>query len=325
MFIISCTLVGIALFLLGSSGNTLCIAVFLRQKFRHRIITPYFISLLVADSIYLFFRLIKLLYYSGTLFGDYSRTRHSCAKPFFVQAYEHVIQNWPQVLVPLVHSDTYIRFSLLLMSMMAVQRAAFIVRSLKLIVLPSTSKDGYKHKWSIFVILLAFAIAYAFEFGRLTLFCSTSFDRKVAHDWFHYAVEHMENPTELLTSAMSNQSAEFQCVRSTIENLQGKLDTLPVNNRICTNERLLDILSHQFDQHDRSTIKLITRIHYNQTGNSISRHDIRRKFHFHECLFPQQPTFFHRHYEFMYSRLFGINRFTLILGKLVDEAKQYVV
>ena len=325
MLAICCTLVVIGLFLLGSSGNGLCIVVFLRQKFRHRIITPYFISLLVADSIYLFFRLIKLLYYSGTLFGNYSPQGHPCTKSFLSLAYQHAIQNWPQVFVPLVHFDTYIRFSLLLMSMMSVQRAAFIVRSLKLILLPSTSKDGYKHKWSIFAIVLAFAIAYAFEFAGLTLFCSTSIDTKVAYKWFLFTVKHIPNPTTALTSTMSNQSAEFRCVHFAIENLRNNRSALSANNTICTSEQLLNILSHQFDQHDRPTSNLIIRIHFNQTGNRLSWHDVRRRFHFHECLFPQNPTFFHRHYDFMYSRRFGINRYTLILGKCFYEAKQCVV
>ena len=87
------------------------------------------------------------------------------------------------------------------------------------------------------------------------------------------------------------------------------------NKSICTKNELINILSYYFDQHQKPIVNLIQKIIHNQTGHRISRNEIRRKYHFHECLFPQQPNFFHQNYDFMFSRIFGFNRHTLLLGK----------
>ncbi len=318
MLVLSCTFIGICLFILGSSGNGLCILVFLRKKFRYRIITPYFITLLFADSIYLLFRLMKLLYYSQTLFKLHTNTEQSCSKTLLARAYQHATQTWPQFLVPLVHSETYMRFSLILMSIMSVQRTTFITRSLKFLVLPSTFKETYKYRWTITIIFFAFLLAYSFEFAGLTLFCSKSNNRDITYNWFIYMSQYMENTTYILTNAMSDQPKALTCVNYAINALQQNQTLFIESKPICTKNELMDILSHYFDQHQKPIVNLIQKIIFYQTGSRISRNEIRRKYHFHECLFLQEPNFFHRYYDFMYSRIFGLNRHTLLLGKIID-------
>lgn len=316
MLAISCAFIGVCLFFVGSIGNGLCIIVFLRRKFRSRIITPYFIVLLFADSIYLLFRLIKLFYYSQTLFRLHSPSSESCSNTYFARLYQHATQTWPQVFVPLVHSETYIRFSLILMSIMSIQRSKFISRSMKLQVLPNGSHERTKHRWMVFWISLAFIVAYGFEFAGLTLFCSKSSNREITFGWFRYMTEHMDNATVILTNTMINRPHDLKCVENAIETFRNhRADTALVENSICEHEHLLDILEDSFDQHERPIVNLIQKIIYFQNNESISRNEIRRKYHFHECLFPQDPKFFHQNYNFMYSRLFGVNRHTILLGK----------
>ncbi|UJR13787.1 hypothetical protein I4U23_000797 [Adineta vaga] len=315
MFVISCAFIGVFLFIIGSSGNGLCIIVFLREKFRHRIITPYFIVLLFADSIYLLFRLTKLYHYSQTLFNRDAQSPESCSNTLLARAYRYATQNWPQTLVPLVHSETYMRFSLILMCIMTVQRTTFITRSLKRLVLPAAFSDTHKHKWTFLFILIAFCIAYTFEFAGLTLFCSKANNRDISFEWFNYMTKYMENSTSLLTNTMLDQPKNLKCVNSILTTLreQNQSSSMINKSEICTQEQFVDILSHYFDQHQKPIVNLIQKILHNQTGYPITRNEIRRKFHFHECLFPQDPNFFHRYYNFMYNRMIGFNRHTLIL------------
>jgi hypothetical protein len=311
----SCAFIGLFLFVLGSSGNGLCIVVFFRQKFRHRMITPYFIVLLFADSIYLLFRLIKLFYYSQTLFNRNIQSEESCSNTLLARAYQHATQTWPQTLVPLVHSETYMRFSIILMCIISVQRTTFISRSLKHLVLPATYSDT--HKRTVLLIIFTFFLAYIFEFVRLTLFCSKSNNRDISYQWFIYMSKYMENSTYLLTNTMSDQPDSLKCVNYFLTNLKHEnQSSILYENETCTEKQLVDILSHYFDQHQRSIVNLIQKILFHQTGSPITRNEIRRKFHFHECLFPQEPNFFHRYYNFVYSRTFGFNRHTFILGEI---------
>lgn len=318
MLVISCTFISICLFILGSSGNGLCIIVFLRKKFRSRIITPYFITLLFTDSIYLLFRLMKLLYYSQTLFKLHTNLIDSCSKTFLARAYQYATQTWPQLLVPLVHSETYIRFSLILMSIMSVQRTIFITRSLKYLVLPSTFKETYKYKWTLAIISSAFFLAYSFEVAGLSLFCSKSNNRDITLDWFVYLSKSMENSTQILTNTMIDRPNALKCVQSAIVLLQQNQTLERMNEEnMCGKEELMNILAHAFDQHQKPIVNLIQKIIFYQTDQRISRNEIRRKYHFHECLFLQEPKFFHRYYDFMYSRIFGFNRHTLLLGRRI--------
>ena len=310
MFVISCTSIGLFLFILGTSGNGMCILVFLRQKFRHRIITPYFLVLLFADSIYLLFRLIKLLYYSQTLFHRNYHFKESCSNTSLARTYQHATQTWPQILIPLIHSETYIRFSIILMCIISVQRTTFLTRSLKQLVLPALYNDTCKHRWTIFFIILSFVLAYIFEFVGLTIFCSKSNNRDISYQWFIYMKKYMENSTDLLTNTIHDQPDALQCVHDHLNQT-----SMLYSNTTCTKEQLIDILSYYFDRHQRAIVSLIQKILYHQTGYRITRNEIRRKFHFHECVFPQESSFFNRYYDFMYRRTFGFNRYTLILGK----------
>lgn len=313
MVLLSCTLFGLFLFLFGTFGNHLCIVVFLRQKFRHRIITPYFIALLVADSIYLLFRLIKLSFYMQTLFPRNIHSKQTCSNSIILQIYHHATQTWPQIFIPFIHSETYIRFAIILMCIISVQRTTFLTRSFKQMVLPALYNDKCKHRWAFAFIIIAFSLAYALEFFGLTIFCSKSITGDLAYQWFTYMSKYMENSTSLLMNTINNQSEEFKCVN---EHLNDDNETSGFYSKnICTKNELIQILSHYFDQHSRAIVNLIQRIIHHQTGHRIARNEIRRKFHFHECVFPQDPQFFYRHYDFMYTRTFGLNRYALILSK----------
>ena len=203
------------------------------------------------------------------------------------------------------------------MSIMSVQRTTFITRSLKFLVLPLTFKETYKYKWTILTIFSAFLLAYTFEFAGLTLFCSKSNNREITYNWFIYMTKYMDNSSSILLNIMSDQPAKFKCVNSAIKILQENQTLFSDVKPRCTEEELKDTLIFYFDQHQKSVVNLIQRIIYYQTGHRISRNEIRRKYHFHECLFTQEPQFFHRYYDFMYSRIFGFNRYTLLLGKKI--------
>jgi hypothetical protein len=257
---------------------------------------------------------MKLPYYSATVFQLETNIEKSCPETFLARIYGYITQNWPQALVPLVHPDTYIRFSLILMSIMSVQRTLFITRSLKFLILLNTFKDTHKYKWTIFIILTTFLIAYTFEFAGLTLFCSESNNRNITYSWFIYMNTYMKNATFVLTNTMSDQPNDLKCVNYAIDTFEENQTSFMERNSVCTKEELIDILSNYFDVHISPIVNLIRKIH-SQTGDPISRDEIRRKYHFHDCLFKQEPNFFHRHYDFMYSRTLNLNRFTLLLGK----------
>ncbi|CAF0728550.1 unnamed protein product [Adineta ricciae] len=322
MLALSCTFIGLCLFIFGSFGNGLCILVFLRRNFRYRIITPFFIVLLIADSIYLLFRLMKVPYYLNTLFDlPRNSTSNSCSQTFLVRIFAYATQYWPQAFVPFIQPEIYLRFSLILMSIMSVQRTVFIKRSLKLQILPTTYTDKYKYKGTFLIIFLTFFLAYAFQFGGLTLFCSKSVSRDRSYDWFVYMNRRMNNVTHMLLNTIPKHSNDYQCVSYAVERLQKSQILFTEANRTCAKGDLMNILSFYFDQHDRSVVKLIQRIIFSKTGHNISRNDVYRKYHFHECLFPQEPNFFDRAFNFIYSRTFDFNRYTLILvfGSIVPS------
>jgi hypothetical protein len=251
------------------------------------------------------------------LFNRNKHSQESCSNTLIARAYQHATQTWPQTLVPLVHSETYMRFSLILMCIISVQRTTFITRSIKRLVLPASYSDTHKHKWTFLFIILSFFLAYIFEFVGLTLFCSKSNNRDISYEWFIYMSKYMENSTYLLTNTMNDRPDELKCVNYFLINIKNEnQSSILYKNDTCTKEQLTNILSYYFDQHQRSIVNLIQKIFFHQTGHRITRNEIRRKFHFHECLFPQEANFFHRYYNFMYSRIFGFNRHTLILGKI---------
>jgi hypothetical protein len=316
MFNSSCALFGLSLIVLCSSGNALCIAVFLRSKFRHRLITPYFIALLLADSIYFAFRLIKLFYYSQTLFKGKTHFIQSCSETRLAKVYQYATQSWPQSLVPLLHPETYMRFSLILMSIVAVQRTILITRSLKRLVVPDCYSDVHKHRSTLVFIGIAFGLSYLCEFFGLTLFCSRTSNRELSYQWFVYMCQYKRNLTVVFQTMLDDRHDSFECVANVLTRWNKHNETTMFDNdSSCSEKQLIDIVSYAFDQHQRVIVNIIQNILFDQTGHRFTRNEIRRKFHYHECLFPQDAVFFHRHYDFMYNRSFGFNRHSLILGE----------
>ena len=210
MFVESCTWIGLVVILIGSLGNWLCICVFLRKRFRSSALTPFFVALLVADCIYLTFRVIKLLYYQETLFKQFL-FGSSCSQSLLIRLYGRITQYAPQILIPFCHYELYIRFSLLLMSFLAVQRAHDMCRSSVRLIQRSSSSRSL----SFVLIVCAFVLAYAFEFVGLSIFCSRELSPQVALHWANYLFEHLPNETHSLTDFMRQQLAnqsEIDCL-----------------------------------------------------------------------------------------------------------------
>ena len=81
------------------------------------------------------------------------------------------------------------------------------------------------------------------------------------------------------------------------------------------NETLFLLSGHYFDMHERPIVALIQKIQLTTLGRKMARNELRVKYHYHTCLFRLQAEFFLRIYDLLYSRKFGFNRYTLILGK----------
>ncbi len=67
--------------------------------------------------------------------------------------------------------------------------------------------------------------------------------------------------------------------------------------------------------HQRSIVYLIHEIQLSTTGRKMARNELRLKYHYHTCLIRLQPDFFLQTYDLLYSRILGLNRYTIILGK----------
>ena len=212
MLVESCTSIGLAVILLGSLGNWLCICVFLRKRFRSSVLTPFFVALLIADCIYLTFRVVKLLYYQETLFQQFL-FGSSCSRSILIRLYGHMTQYAPQILIPLCHYELYIRFSLLLMSFLAVQRAYDMCWSSFRLIQRSSSTRSL----SFVLIVSAFLLAYVFEFVGLSIFCSRELSPQVALQWAKYLFENLPNETHHLTDFMKNQSAKQSDIDCLVE------------------------------------------------------------------------------------------------------------
>lgn len=212
-----CTWIGLLIIVIGSAGNWLCIGVFFRKRFRSSVLTPFFVSLLFADCLYLTFRVVKLLYYHETLFRQ-DLFSSSCSSSFIIRLYAYFTQYAPQVLVPFCHYELYIRFSLLLMSCLAVQRAYDMCRSSSRLIQRRSSSRSL----SFILISFAFLIAYLLEFFGLSVFCSSSLSTQQAYQWHTYLNEHLPNETIHFIQFMKNQSAserEIECVSSNSTNI----------------------------------------------------------------------------------------------------------
>ncbi|CAF1540338.1 unnamed protein product [Didymodactylos carnosus] len=227
---IYCSLFVLFLFIIGTFGNLLSIAVFLRHKFRSRLITPVFIVLLITDSIYFTLRLIKLIYYNPALFIKY--LGKSCTFPIIINIFYFISHKFHVLFSPLVHYETYIRFSLILMAFVSIQRCIHIKKT-KIII--------NSNKWSYIFIVLAFILTYLFEFFGLTIFCSKKNNRLLLFNWFRYTVQHLHNYTRLLTMQMINNTNDYECIQQYIGHIRS-------NSTVsCTKEQLLNILGNMND------------------------------------------------------------------------------
>ena len=225
MIIESCTWIGLATILLGSIGNWLCIGVFFRKRFRSSVLTPFFVSLLVTDCIYLTFRVIKLLYYQETLFHQFL-FGSSCSLSLFIRFYAYFTQYAPQIFIPLGQYELYIRFSLLLMCSLALQRAYDMYRSSSRLIQRGSSSPSLTYV----LILSAFLLAYLLEFFALSVFCSSQLSSKVAYQWYEYLFEHLSNETVHLIQFMHDQSANIT-----------DIDCLIHRNSSCSSERTVQL------------------------------------------------------------------------------------
>ena len=225
MIVELCFWVGFSFILVGSLGNWLCICVFLRKRFRSSVLTPFFISLLIADCMYLTFRVIKLLYYQSTLFKELLFD-FSCSENFLIRIYAYFAQNAPQILIPLCHFEFYIHFALLLMSFLAIQRAYDVCRTSSRFITRSSSSRSF----SFLLIFSAFIIAYILEFLALSIFCSDELSANTAYQWYEYLYQNLSNETSHLTNFMRNQSAN-----------QSEIDCLITNRSSCSLQETIRI------------------------------------------------------------------------------------
>jgi hypothetical protein len=230
MIIELCTWIGFLVILTGSVGNWLCICVFFRKRFRQSVLTPFFVSLLIADCMYLTFRVIKLLYYQDTLFQEVL-FGSSCSLSLFIRFYAYFARNAPQIIIPLCHYELYIRFSLLLMSFLAVQRAYDMCRSSFRLIKRSSSSRSL----SFVLIIHAFIIAYLLEFFGLSIFCSYKLSSNTAYQWYDYLYNNLSNETIHLTNFMLNQSAN-----------QSDIDCVINNRSSCSHEQIVHIAGKCF-------------------------------------------------------------------------------
>jgi hypothetical protein len=222
----SCTWIGISIILIGSIGNWLCICVFFRKRFRSSMLTPFFVALLIADCIYLTFRVIKLLYYQQTLFHNLFPAS-SCSSSILIQIYGYFTQHAPQIFIPFCHYEFYIRFSLLLMSFLATQRAYDMFHSSYRVMQQNSSKRSF----SYMLILCAFILSYLFELLGLSIFCSYELSSNIAYDWFNYIRTNLSNETSHLITFMKNQTTN-----------QSEIDCVSYNETICTHEQTVQIV-----------------------------------------------------------------------------------
>ena len=222
----ACTWIGITIILIGSIGNWLCICVFLRKRFRFSMLTPFFVALLIADCIYLTFRVIKLLYYQETLFHNFI-VGTSCSSSIIINIYGYFTQYAPQIFIPFCHYEFYIRFSLLLMSFLATQRAYDMFHSSYRIIPRSSSKRSF----SYILILLAVILSYLFEFFGLSIFCSSELSSNIAYEWYNYIRTNLSNETISLITFIKNQT-----------NNQSEIDCISDNETLCSRKQIVQIV-----------------------------------------------------------------------------------
>ena len=67
--------------------------------------------------------------------------------------------------------------------------------------------------------------------------------------------------------------------------------------------------------HQRPIVDLIRKVQLSTTGTKMARNELRLKYHYHTCPIPLKPEFFIRIFNLLYSRILGLNRYTMILGR----------
>ncbi|CAF1590849.1 unnamed protein product, partial [Didymodactylos carnosus] len=162
---------------------------------------------------------------------------------------------------------------------------------------------------------------YGFEFFGLTLFCSESNNRDVSYQWFVYTVQHLPtNSLELLTNAIENRTNDWDCVQQYVHYI--KANFTKTVEHYCPEEQIMEILGRYFDSHDRFIVRLIQQIQRHSFGFTLSRNEIRVKYHYHACIFKQNPNQFSKLYNFIYGKMIGFNRYTLILSDIKADRCQ---
>ena len=314
-----CTWASLSVMTIGSAGNLFCILIFLRRRFRSSSLTPFFIALLISDCIYLSFRILKLVYYQETLFHQ-GLFGASCSFSFLIHVYGYLTQFTPQCLLPLFHYELYIRFSLILMSFLTIQRAYDIYRSSMHFV----QRNSASQFSSILLIVQAFIVAYLLEFFGLSIFCSKTFSSTLALKWQNYLFEHLPNETTYWIDFLKNQSTEnsqVNCLKYKENNCSTEQQAEAAGNIESRTTGMFNFdfvfLAHYFDLHERTVVYLIRQIEKKTSGVKIGRNELRIKYHYHQCLFPWKPDTFLRFYDVLYSRTFDWNRYTIILGEII--------
>ncbi|CAF0879284.1 unnamed protein product [Adineta ricciae] len=202
----------------------------------------------------------------------------SCSSSLLIQIYAYFARHAPQIFVPLCHYELYIRFSLILMSFLAVQRAYDMFHSSYRLMHKSIATQTF----SYMLIFFALIVAYAFEFFGLSIFCSNELSAQTAYQW----------------NSSGNQS---------------EIDCLLQNDTNCSREQQMETVRHYFDMHQRPIVYLIHKYQLSTIGKKMARNELRLKYHYHTCPFRIQSELFLDTYDLLYSRTFGFNRYTIIL------------
>ena len=230
----TCTAIALLIIFIGSVGNWLCLCVFARKRFRTSILTPFFVALLIADCIYLLCRVMKVFYYRQTLFQEFLSST-SCMSSILTDFYGYFTQTAPQIFVPFAHYEFYIRFSLLLMCFLAVQRAYDMCGSSNRFL----SRKSNSKCLSYLLIISALILSYLFELFGLSIFCSTELSEHLAYQWYNTLNQNLTNETALFLAFMKNQSANTS-----------EINCLMMNPSSCSHEQV----AHIVRKHQRPSI-----------------------------------------------------------------------
>jgi hypothetical protein len=167
---------------------------------------------------------MKLFYYQQTLFHNFFHSS-SCSTSTLIEIYGYFTQNAPQFFIPFCHYEFYIRFALLLMSFLAVQRAYDMCHSSYRIIPQNSSSRSFLY------ILAAFILSYLFEFFGLSIFCSYELSPTIAYQWYNDLRTNLSNETVHLITFIKNQS-----------NDQHEIDCIMKNESVCSQAERVQIV-----------------------------------------------------------------------------------